>query len=403
MRYLARLIALAVTLLLVNVVASAQSDKAVAPAQPDKVEASYLLGPDDVLEISVLNHEGLNKTLSVLSDGTITYPWVGQMKASGKTPKQLADEIRAELEKTRNNVEVTVAVTDPLSRRVRVIGAVKTPGPYELKPNWRFLDVVGLAGGLTVRPALVKARIIRDGTKPIALDPVKSGAAPDSDANPLLQPGDLILLDDADPAGNKVYVMGQVPNPGAYVPGDDGIGVLSLLSQAGNPKDTAALSRSYVLRGTTQIPVDLRSLVVGGKLDDNARDMKLQAGDVLVIPEIDQRVAVMGQVNKPGYYDLPETRQLTAVDALSMAGGQSQTGDLHKAGIIRMVSNKAVVIPVDIEQMLQKGKLEANIPLQPNDVLFIPARGTTQSSTMKDVVAPITALLLLGVRLFPGL
>src|SRR3569832_2297110 len=64
----------------------------------------HAIGADDVIEITVLNHPDLNKILTVLSDGTVTYPWVGKMQVSGRTPSQVSDQIRTELEKTKNNV-----------------------------------------------------------------------------------------------------------------------------------------------------------------------------------------------------------------------------------------------------------------------------------------------------------
>jgi protein involved in polysaccharide export with SLBB domain len=374
-------------LVLFMVSASARSDS--------KAGSNYVLGPDDVIEITVLNHQGLDKTVNVLPDGTITYPWAGQIKAVGKTPKQLAAQIKSELEKTRNNVEVTVAVKEVHSRLVRVVGAVKAPNAYNLKPNWRVLDLVAVAGGLTARSARVTGRIIRDG-EIIPIDLAEDSTRTSDASNPLLRPDDLVFLEERDPSQNKAYVMGQVRRPGAYDLGDEGINILSLLSQAGDTTETAALTKAYILRGTTQIPINLRPVLAEGKLDESVRNLTLQAGDVLFIPAIERRVAVMGQVNKPGYYPLPETRELNVLDMLSLAGGQTPTGDLGKAGIIRMVDGAAKVFPVDIEKMLQKGNLTANVSLQPDDVLFIPARGERRFE-WRDILGPLSILSFFGV------
>src|SRR5262245_38262494 len=85
--------------------------------------ADYTLGPDDVIDITVRPHANLDKTLTVMPDGTVTYPEVGEIKATGKTAKELASVIKDGLEKTRNDVSVFITVKEMHSRRVRVVGA----------------------------------------------------------------------------------------------------------------------------------------------------------------------------------------------------------------------------------------------------------------------------------------
>src|SRR5580700_7152465 len=69
----------------------------------------YVIGPDDVLEVIVTNHEELNKTVTVLEDGTITLSEVGTIAAAGKTPAELAATIKTSLSKTRKLVEVLIS------------------------------------------------------------------------------------------------------------------------------------------------------------------------------------------------------------------------------------------------------------------------------------------------------
>src|SRR5687768_3451238 len=236
---------------------------AVGPAcADDKTDAAYILGPDDVIEIIVLSHPDLNKTVTVLPDGTITYPWAGRLKAAGKSAAQLAEQIQSELEKSRNHATVSIAVKEVHSRRARIVGGVKAPGGYDLKPGWRLLDLIAVSGGLASRPTRISGRIIRaNQIMPIRLH--EAIANPDSASNPALVPNDLVLLDEVDPAGRKVFVMGRVARPGGYEIGDDGMNLLSLLSLAGGLTESAALATAYVLRGDTQIGMDLRPTLVG--------------------------------------------------------------------------------------------------------------------------------------------
>lgn len=364
----------------------------------DKSTDDYVMGPDDVIEITVPSHPGLDKTLTILPDGKITYIEIGEVQAAGKTTRQLAEEIKAALEKTRNNVQVSVSVKEVHSRKVRVAGAVRNPSAYDLKPSWRVLDLVAVAGGFTARPARITGRIIRTNGEVIKLDVAAAMANPDSPANPPLQREDLLLFEELDPALNKVYVIGQVAKPGAYDLGDEGINLLSLISLAGNPTEKAALTKTYVLRGRTEIPIDLRPALIEGKVDESIKAFKLIAGDTLFIPEIEARITVMGQVNKPGAYPLPEKRDLTAIDAMSLAGGQTANADVSKAGIVRTIDGKTQIINVNMDAITKKGDVKQNIVLQPNDILYIPAKGR-QLNTY-DIIGPFSLLSYLGVRLF---
>jgi polysaccharide biosynthesis/export protein len=360
--------------------------------------AEYVLGPDDVIEITVTNFPDLGKTITVRPDGKISFPEAGELLASGKTPRQLGSEIQAVLEKTRNQAEVMITVKEVHSRQVKTVGAVKVPGSYALKPNWRLMDLVAVSGGLTAKPILITGKMIRGGTKLVPIDIQEAMAKPAGEANPLLQPDDLVIFEQIDEARRQVHVIGQVAKPGA-LDLQDGTSIVSLLSQAGNPTEKAALSKSYILRGKTRIPIDLRVFFGPSRPDTSMLGFALEPGDALVVPEIEDRFAVMGQVHTPSYYPVPETEELTVLKALSIAGGQTEQGDLAKAGVIRMVDGKANVIPVNINDMLKKHNMASNVTLKPNDILFVPPRNQ-RSFDWYNITAPLAAFSYLGLKLF---
>ncbi len=357
----------------------------------------YVLGPDDVIEISVPNHADLNaKEITVRTDGKISFPEVGEVVAAGKTPKQLGAEIQAALEKTRNRAEVVVTVKTANARKARAIGAVKTPGAFALKPGWRLMDLVGAAGGTMAKPALITGTLIRGGTRVISLNLQRAIQEPGTDANPLLEADDLAVFDQLDAARRQVSVVGQVAKPGAFDL-QDGTTLVSLLSQAGQPTEKAALSKAYVLRGATRMPVDLRKLLVKGQALPEVTSFDLQPGDALFVPEIEDRYAVMGQVNTPNYFPFPDGEDMTVLRALSTAGGQKPEADLIRAGIIRSVEGKSTLIPVNIDAILKKRDLSANLPLQANDILYVPIR-TRKNVSLQDIVAPFSVFYYLGFR-----
>lgn len=364
----------------------------------------YILGPDDVIEISVPSHSDfnhdkeLNKTLPILPDGKINYSGTGAIQAAGKTPSALAADIKKALEKTRDNVVVVVVVREIHSRHARVLGAIKAAGSYDLKPNWRLDDLIAMAGGLTEKPTHINGQIVRGADKVILLDVARAVDLPNSDANVSLQPEDLVLLSPLD-IHNQVNVMGHVTRPGAYDL-EDHLTVMGLLSQAGGATDSASLSRAYVMRGSTQIPLNLVHGIIKGDLDATVMDFKFQAGDVLMIPENTARFAVVGEVTRPGSYIIPETEAPTVLKALGEAGGQLADSDVRKAAIIRTVGGKATVTPIDIDALLKKNQKDpsvTNVTLQADDVLYIPSRRRDRNIRWNDVLSPMSMLYYMGV------
>jgi len=332
----------------------------------------------------------------VMPDGTITYPEVGEIKATGKTSKELASAIKEGLEKTRNDVSVFITVKEMHSRRIRVVGAVKTPGPIDLKTESRLMDIIAQAGGFTGKPGGVSGRIVRGGTQVISLDVTTAMAKPDSDANVKLEPGDMVLFDEIPVAPKQIHVLGQVTKPGIYDLTDES-NVFSILSTAGNATEKAALTKAYIIRAGAQLPLNLRPMLIEGKSDPAVTGFKLQNADVLFLPENEIHYSVMGQVGKPGYYPIPEKGEITVLQALNLAGGQT-TGDISKAGIVRMVDGKATVTTVNIDDMLKKGATKGNIAMKADDILYIPSKGVKHGFVWTDVLTPLSALSVLGFR-----
>lgn len=360
----------------------------------------FLLGPDDEIEVTVRNHSELNRVVTIQPDGKLNFPEVGEVEAAGKTTVELAEIIRKELDKTRNNVAVVITVRQIKSRRVRIIGsAVKQQGGYDLRPNWRLLDLIAAAGGLSGKPNRINGRIIRaDGTL-LPLEVAQAISKPDTKANVPLTTDDLVLLDELDPILNQAYVMGQVVRTGA-VQLDPETNIVSMMAQSGGPTILAALTKAYVSRGNERIPLNLISLTKEGKTDPEIIKFQVLPGDVLYIPEIEQKIAVAGAVLKPEYYPYPETKKLTVLEAYYGAGGGYPNSEPSKAVILRNVGGKTTSTPVNIDKILKKADLAANVELKPNDVLYIPSRSGKRGISLQDTLTPFSILSFLGLRLF---
>lgn len=139
-----------------------------APSQEIVEEASnaqkdFLLGPEDVLDITVWKNDDLSqKVVVVRPDGKISMPLIGEVMASGRTANQLASQIAGRLKEYKENPAVTVSVKEVNSYYVYVLGDVTKPGKYQLKSHATVLQAVAIAGGFTIYAAKNKMQVIRN-------------------------------------------------------------------------------------------------------------------------------------------------------------------------------------------------------------------------------------------------
>jgi polysaccharide export outer membrane protein len=127
---------------------------AAAPITPPAMSAvavdpSYIIGPDDSIQISVWEEPSLSDKLPVRPDGMISLPLVGDIPAAGLTPMQLAANITTQLLKFRKDPVVNVSVLSVNSKRIYLLGEVGRVGPLTLAPGMTILQAISSAGGLT--------------------------------------------------------------------------------------------------------------------------------------------------------------------------------------------------------------------------------------------------------------
>lgn len=109
----------------------------------------YLLGPEDVLEISVWKDEALTKQVVVRPDGKISFPLVGDVQASGRTAKQLQEELAKKISEYVPDPVLTVMVLEVNNLKVYVLGKVARPGEYKVGRPINVMQALSMAGGLT--------------------------------------------------------------------------------------------------------------------------------------------------------------------------------------------------------------------------------------------------------------
>ena len=160
----------------------------------------YLIGPEDVLEVSVWKNAELSKVVIVRPDGMISLPLTGDIKAAGFTPNQLRTTITGKLKEYMETAVVSVIVQQVNSFRVFILGEVVKPGVYTLKSKTTLLQAIAIAGGFNQFASRNKIVIIREKiedsakTEKINIRFDDIVYSKDEGKNFILMPGDTIFI-----------------------------------------------------------------------------------------------------------------------------------------------------------------------------------------------------------------
>jgi len=175
---------------------------AVAPLQAGEtmtgtMVTDYVIGPGDVLDVSVWKNPDLTKVVVVLPDGSISFPLIGEVAAGGKTVAQLKREMEGRIERYVPEPVLSVIVAQVNSMQIYVIGKVLHPGRFVLNSNVNVLQGLTLAGGLNPFAKRDKIKILRDRGGDTAIFSFDyDAAANDNDLqqNILLERGDVVVV-----------------------------------------------------------------------------------------------------------------------------------------------------------------------------------------------------------------
>jgi polysaccharide export outer membrane protein len=161
-------------------------------------DATYLLQPGDVVEISVWKEDNLKKELLVRPDGGLTFPLAGDLRVAGHTTVEVGHELEARLDKYFSDVTVNVSVIQINGNQVYVVGKVNRPGVYKFDRAVDVMQALSLAGGTTEFAGVDDIRIIRRGADgrqqvfPFAYSDVARGRR--LEQNIVLHSGDTLVV-----------------------------------------------------------------------------------------------------------------------------------------------------------------------------------------------------------------
>jgi polysaccharide export outer membrane protein len=274
--------------------APSQPSRPVRPAAPESAAAlpneEYVVGPQDVIALTIFNDEAQSRpALLVDIDGTIDCPYVGRVKVTGLTPRQIEDKLRQALGVHTNaqgvrrgylvNPNINVVVKEFRSQRVSVNGAVRNPGEVELKGDPTLTRALSEAGYPT--PESGSYVVI---THAPANPPPGGGVSPVRPEDQIrvsredidngrasrirLRAGDSIRV----PPADKFYIFGEVKNTGMWVLSGE-LNVLQALAMAGGLTDRANKNN-----------IQIQRMVDGRKVEIKARESTMVvAGDTIVV------------------------------------------------------------------------------------------------------------------------
>jgi protein involved in polysaccharide export with SLBB domain len=386
------LVAMTCLVALGGIVATPAHAQAPAPA----VASDYKVKVGDTISIQVLNHPEFSIAgTRVQNDNTISY-FFGSITVTGKTVSEIGKLVVKAIVEAKQLVNpvvsVSVAAREPMT--VNVYGDVRSAGKVELRDGMRLLDVLALAGGLpSDRYEFYKLVVYRT-AGPVTVDVSKLYTG-DLKQNISLESGDNIIIDESDPSETMVRVVGEVRSQSSIVVPRDG-SILAVLNAAGGVTPVAALSQASIVRKGQTIKVDLRGILETGIVKDGA---KLEAGDVLVIPQNKKVFRANGATQKTGEITYPDDRSLTLFQALSIAGLPAQNADLKNVRLTRRVADgKDETTKHNVEVML-KGDMTKDVAVNPDDSIFVEPRVGKRQFSLQDALWAVTTVTGL-LRLF---
>jgi len=166
-------------------------------AAKPQMDNTYIIGELDAISVVVWREDGLtDKNTLVRPDGMISLPLIGDIKASGKTPMQLAKEIQEQLKKFVQDPSVIVSLNQMNSKKVYLMGEIGKAGPIMMTPSMTLLEAIGTAGGLTQFANTRKMYILRFAGGKQQKIPVeyKQALKGDHSLNLTLNAGDMIVV-----------------------------------------------------------------------------------------------------------------------------------------------------------------------------------------------------------------
>ena len=327
---------------------------------------NYRLGPGDAVYIDIYGASQKTIESTISPDGTVTIEGFGPVNINGLTVAQANERLRATLGTRYSSSKIKLTVGDTRSIMVNVMGEINNPGTYTLPAFATVFHALYMAGGTNDLGTLRNIKIYRNNRLVSVVDIYDYILNGKLTGNVKLADNDVISVGTYD---CLVNITGKVKRPMYYeMKKNESIG--TLLKYAGGFTGDAYKNSVRVIRKTGKeysvYNVDEFDMTSFQVADEDSVSVDS------IIPRFSNMAEIKGAVFRPGMYQVGGN--INSVRTLiENADGLKEEAFTARAVMHRMKKDRTLeVVPVDVEGILQ-GTV-ADIPLQPNDVLFIPTK-----------------------------
>lgn len=272
-------------------------NESIAPPENDVYKTiegveEYKFDPGDTLEITFWEGSQAKKEeILVRSNGTISFGFVEDLQVKGLTATELDRKLTRNLEEYVKKPRIDVVVKKYNSKYVQIVGAIQYhgpgtgPGKYKLLGKSTVLEMIAQAGGPSKDANLNDVKIRHKTGQLVTVNLYKTINQGDLTQNPVINSGDMVFVPNLSDEGNRVYVFGEVENPGAYTFSGSNYRLFDAISEAGGATVFASMGDTRVVRGDPTSPefinANLKRLIEEG---DQSQNMLLAGGDLVYVP-----------------------------------------------------------------------------------------------------------------------
>ncbi len=164
------------------------------PARPD--EATYKVGPPDILLVTILPDPILDREVVVRPDGMISIDLIGDVQAAGRTTEEIGAEIQQRVRRFKRDARATVSIVQSQSLSITVLGEVALPGTFPLTSDTRLSEAIGLRGGTSIFASKRNIRLVRTNgeiTRVFTIDLARIEQG-DLTENIMVRGGDMVIV-----------------------------------------------------------------------------------------------------------------------------------------------------------------------------------------------------------------
>jgi protein involved in polysaccharide export with SLBB domain len=291
---------------------------------------TYLLGPGDILELSLVGGINRQAPIPITPEGTIVLPGIGIVDVLGINVNQAQARVQSEVARFYRNTTAYLTLAEVRSFKIYVLGNTKSPGMRIASATTRVSEVIP-------QDAPRSVMIRRPSGDSISVDLRRFAQFGDLNHNPLLREGDIVVIP---PNNHTVEVFGRVNFPGSYgYRTGETLAQMIDLANGGHPFPAEAADTIYVTRFISDQRRETYAFSRTEALNSKGTQFTLQPFDAVFVPHLanfrQQRTAdVTGQVERPGRYPI-EPGVTRVCELVEMAGGFTPEASLLNATLRR--------------------------------------------------------------------